>query len=82
MPGMMRSRKSGCMCVDCSGPRVPDRASESREWKRLEWQQADPRTRWAGVASAPRVLAEHDDETLLFGYWPAMRSLDSYLEEP
>lgn len=28
MPGMMRSRKSGCMCADCAGPRIADRAGE------------------------------------------------------
>lgn len=36
MPGMMRSRKSGCMCRDCAGPRVADRASDKRGWYRRE----------------------------------------------
>lgn len=33
MPGMMRSRKSGCMCIDCDGPQIADRASEKRSWQ-------------------------------------------------
>lgn len=42
MPGMMRSRKSGCRCLDCGGPQIADRAAEKRavaKW-RSEYETA------------------------------------------
>lgn len=43
MPGMMRSRKSGCLCADCDGPLIATRASDKRAW--TDWRdeyETDP----------------------------------------
>lgn len=77
MPGM-RHRLSGRDCPCCT-QWAPTRASEKREWQRLEWQQADPPMQWTGAARCPQVFAEHDPEDLFFGYWAALREDDRFL---
>lgn len=41
MPGMMRSRITGCQCLDCAGGWCADRASEKRDWWREVLEEAD-----------------------------------------
>jgi hypothetical protein len=43
MPGMMRSRSTGCTCC---GDWVADRAREKREWERLADAEIE---RWRGA---------------------------------
>lgn len=42
MAGMMRSRTSGCLCLDCSGGWGADRASEKRAWRREVAEETAP----------------------------------------
>lgn len=80
MPGMMRGRKSGCLCPDCGGPRIADRASEARDWRRTEWAQSDPRGYWDGAACEPAYYLAGDAESVDFGGWWAAL-LDGELTE-
>jgi hypothetical protein len=54
MPAMMGSRKSGCLCPDCSGPRISDRASENRGWRDLEKRAWGDDIERSGFADAVR----------------------------
>lgn len=81
MPGMMRSRKSGCLCLDCCGPRIMDRTSEKRDWRHTERGQLAPWELWAGEVR--KRIGPHwlEPDCLLYGYWETVREYDGFLND-
>jgi hypothetical protein len=81
MPGMMRSRKSGCLCRDCDGPQMANRANEKRTWQRTERAQFAP---WEPLPGDVRKrIGPHwlEPDWLLYGYWQSIREDDGFLNE-
>lgn len=71
MPGMMRSIRAGWKI---------DRASQTRDWQRLERAQLAPWLPLEGEVRPPRFLPMEPDD-VQYGYWSVVLDLDWYLNE-
>ena len=78
MPGMMRTRSTGCTCCGDWGP---DRASDNRAWRHLEQSQTDPWRALDGEARPPRQYPLDPDDLQDGGYWASVRADDGPLND-